>query len=45
MFGFLQQIIIPPGAHKFGFQNNSGFTLTSGTQTIKYKSYNINMNN
>jgi hypothetical protein len=44
MYGFCQQIIIPPGSFRVAIQNNSGFTLTSGTQTVKYKTYNINLN-
>lgn len=43
--GFSQQIIIPPGAFRVAMQNNSGFTLTSGTQTVKYRTYNLNLNN
>jgi hypothetical protein len=45
MYGFAQQIIIPPGSFRVAIQNNSGFTLTSGTQTVKYRSYNIQLNN
>lgn len=41
MYGFAQQIIIPPGSFRVAIQNNSGFTLTSGTQTVKYKTYNL----
>lgn len=44
MYGFLQGIIIPPGSFRVAIQNNSGFALTSGTQTVKYKTYNINLN-
>ena len=45
MYGFAQQIIIPPGTFRVAMQNNSGFTLTSGTQTVKYRTYNLNLNN
>jgi hypothetical protein len=45
LVGFIQQIIIPPGSFRVAMQNNSGFTLTSGTQTVKYRTYNLNLNN
>ena len=45
MSGFLQGIIIPPGSFRVAIQNNSGFSLTSGTQTVKYRTYNLNLNN
>jgi len=45
LVGFLGGIIIPPGAFRVTMQNNSGFALTSGTQTVKYRTYNINLNN
>jgi hypothetical protein len=38
-------IIIPPGSFRLAMQNNSGFSLTSGTQTVKYRTYNQNLNN
>jgi len=44
MYGFAQGIIIPPGSFRVAIQNNSGFALTSGTQTVKYRTYNINVN-
>ena len=44
LVGTVSGIIIPPGSFRFGMQNNSGFTLTSGTQTVKYRSYNTNLN-
>jgi hypothetical protein len=44
LIGFIQQIVIPPGSFRVAMQNNSGFTLTSGTQTVKYRTYNINLN-
>lgn len=45
LVGFAQGIVIPPGSFRCALQNNSGFTLTSGTQTVKYRTYNINLNN
>jgi hypothetical protein len=45
LIGSAQQIIIPPGSFRIAIQNNSGFSLTSGTQTVKYRTYNINLNN
>jgi hypothetical protein len=44
LVGFAQQIIIPPGSFRLGLQNNSGFTF-SGTQNVKYRTYNLNLNN
>lgn len=44
LVGFSQGILIPPGSFRLAMQNNSGFTLTSGTQTVKYRTYNINLN-
>jgi hypothetical protein len=41
MYGFAQQILIPPGSFRVAIQNNSGFALTAGTQTVKYKTYNL----
>ena len=41
--GSVNQITIPPGSFRVAMQNNSGFTLTSGTQTVKYRTYNIAM--
>jgi hypothetical protein len=37
-------IIIPPGSFRLAMQNNSGFSLTAGTQTVKYRTYNQNLN-
>ena len=45
MYGQATGIIIPPGSFRVAIQNNSGFTLTSGTQTVKYRTYNQNLNN
>lgn len=44
LVGFSQGIIIPPGSFRVAMQNNSGFTFTSGAQTVKYRTYNINLN-
>jgi hypothetical protein len=45
LVGAVTGIQIPPGSFRLACQNNSGFTLTSGTQTVKYRTYNINLNN
>ena len=45
LVGFVQGIIIPPGSFRVAMQNNSGFALTSGTQTVKYRTYNQQLNN
>jgi hypothetical protein len=45
LIGYANQIIIPPGSFRLALQNNSGFTLTAGTQTVKYRTYNLNLNN
>jgi hypothetical protein len=37
-------LVIPPGTFRWALGNNSGFTLTSGTQTVKYRTYNTNLN-
>jgi hypothetical protein len=44
LLGYAQQIIIPPGSFRIAMQNNSGFAFT-GTNTVKYRTYNINLNN
>lgn len=44
LVGFAQGIIIPPGSFRAAIQNNSGFSLTAGTQTVKYRTYNQNLN-
>jgi hypothetical protein len=41
---FGNPIIIPPGSFRLAMQNNSGFSLTAGTQTVKYRTYNQNLN-
>jgi|SRR5215831_7523883 len=43
MYGTITGIIIPPGTFRFAIQNNCGFTL-SGTQTVMYRTYNLNLN-
>jgi hypothetical protein len=45
LVGYANAIVIPPGSFRLAIQNNSGFTLTSGTQTVKFRSYNIQLNN
>lgn len=45
LIGYIQGIIIPPGSFRVAIQNNSGFALTAGTQTVKYRTYNLNLNN
>jgi len=44
MYGTITGILIPPGSFRFAMQNNCGFSLTAGTQTVKYRTYNINLN-
>lgn len=44
LVGFASGIIIPPGSFRAAIQNNSGFALTAGTQTVKYRTYNQNLN-
>lgn len=36
-------LVMPPGTFRWGTQNNCGFTLTGAT--IKYRTYNTNLNN
>jgi hypothetical protein len=43
MYGTATGILIAPGSFRVAIQNNSGFTL-SGTQTVQYRTYNINLN-
>jgi hypothetical protein len=38
-------LILPPGSFRIAMQNNSGFALTAGTQTVKYRTYNLNLGN
>jgi hypothetical protein len=42
--GQVNGIIIPPGSFKAILQNNSGFALTSGTQSVSFRSYNQQLN-
>lgn len=44
LVGYTTGIMIPPGPFRLALQNNSGFALTSGTQTVRYRTYNINLN-
>lgn len=44
LYGFAQGIILPPGSFRLAIQNNSGFAFTAGTQTVKYRTYNQNLN-
>ena len=44
IFGTITGIVIPPGSFRFALQNNSGTTISSGTQTVKFRTYNINLN-
>lgn len=45
--GFAQGILIPPGAFRFALYNGSGVALsaTAGNNIVKYRSYNLNLNN
>lgn len=43
--GYCQGIVIPPGSFRFAMYNGSTFTLGAGTQTVKYRTYNIQLNN
>lgn len=45
LVGAIEQIVIPPGSFRYALQQNSGFALTAGTQTVKYRTYNLNLNN
>jgi hypothetical protein len=45
LVGYIQQVQIPPGSFRLALQNNSGFALTAGTQNVKYRTYNLNLNN
>lgn len=45
LVGAITQVPIAPGSFRLAIQNNSGFTLTTGTQIVKYRTYNINLNN
>ena|SRR5215472_14089409 len=43
-YGTLTGVIIPPGSFKVAITNNSGAAFTAGTQTVSYRTYNINLN-
>jgi hypothetical protein len=45
--GFVQGILIPPGSFRFALYNNSGAALsaTAGNNIVKYRTYNLNLNN
>jgi hypothetical protein len=45
LVGICTGVIIRPGSFRLALQNNSGFSFTSGTQTVKYRTYNIQLNN
>lgn len=45
LVGIVTGVVIAPGSFRLAIQNNSGFAFTSGTQTVKYRTYNINLNN
>jgi|SRR5215469_4033743 len=45
LYGFAGGILLPPGSFRIAIQNNSGFAFTAGAQTVKYRTYNINLNN
>lgn len=44
MYGTITGIVLRPGAFRFAMQNNCGFALTAGTQTVKYETYNQDLN-
>jgi hypothetical protein len=44
IIGQANALVLPPGTFKVVIQNNTGFALTSGTQTCDYRTYNINLN-
>lgn len=41
--GYVSQITIPPGSFRLALQNNTSVAISSGT--VKYRTYNINLNN
>lgn len=45
LLGSITGILLPPQSFRFAIQNNSGFTFTSGTQAVTFKTYNQNLNN
>jgi hypothetical protein len=44
LVGVATGIILRPGSFRLAMQQNSGFTFTSGTQTVKFETYNQNLN-
>lgn len=44
LVGVATGILLPPGSFRLALQNNSGFALSAGTQTVKYRTYNMNLN-
>lgn len=38
-------LVMVPGTLRWAMQDNSGFSLTAGTQAVKYRTYNTNLNN
>jgi hypothetical protein len=45
--GFVQGVLIPPGSFRFALYNNSGAALsaTAANCVVKYRTYNLNLNN
>lgn len=43
-YGTATAITLPPGTFRLAVQNNSGFTL-AGSNVVKYRTYNVNLNN
>jgi hypothetical protein len=45
--GFVQGIVIPPGSFRFALYNGSGaaFSATAGNCIVKYRTYNMQLNN
>jgi hypothetical protein len=45
-YGIATGLIIPPGTFRMVMQNNSGFAYSStlGSQAVKYRTYNVNLN-
>lgn len=45
--GFIQGIVIPPGSFRLALYNSSGAALsgTAGNCIVKYRTYNLNLNN
>lgn len=46
-YGTLTGLSVAPGTFRLAMQNNSGFAFSStlGSQAVKYRTYNINLNN